>query len=217
MTKKLLPLAELTPWDDVILVSFFFFNDHHEMSDRSLDRSGFDGPWTFSPVTFSNQYFALLRDEPWQWKKWWVLYYITGNGQWPYPSITGPDLPSSKTRRQRPWWCFRKLRPESADTPNWPWCWPIYTVRIWRSLKTNPSRSTLTFMPITKRSSLASECLVVIKRLLAVADPTIASRKHSPSSLSLVSLRGNGLGNLGLWQPAINFGIRTIVTRVNTW
>lgn len=70
MTKKLLPLAELTPWDDVILVSFFFFNDQHEMSDRSLDRSGFDGPWTFSPVTFSNQYFALLRDEPWQWKKW---------------------------------------------------------------------------------------------------------------------------------------------------
>lgn len=49
---------------------FFFFNDQHEMSDRSLDRSGFDGPWTFSPVTFSNQYFALLRDEPWQWKKW---------------------------------------------------------------------------------------------------------------------------------------------------
>jgi cytochrome c peroxidase len=34
------------------------------------DRSGFEGPWTFSPVTFSNQYFTLLLEEPWQWRKW---------------------------------------------------------------------------------------------------------------------------------------------------
>ncbi|OWZ61950.1 cytochrome c peroxidase, mitochondrial [Cryptococcus neoformans] len=42
----------------------------HAMGRCHPNRSGFDGPWTFSPVTFSNQYFALLRDEPWQWKKW---------------------------------------------------------------------------------------------------------------------------------------------------
>lgn len=34
------------------------------------DRSGFDGPWTFSPVTFSNAYFQLLFDEKWSWRKW---------------------------------------------------------------------------------------------------------------------------------------------------
>ncbi|WVO18566.1 cytochrome c peroxidase, mitochondrial [Cryptococcus depauperatus] len=42
----------------------------HAMGRCHTDRSGFDGPWTFSPVTFSNQYFSLLKDEPWQWKKW---------------------------------------------------------------------------------------------------------------------------------------------------
>lgn len=35
-----------------------------------LDRSGFDGPWTFSPTTFTNDYFKLLFDEKWSWKKW---------------------------------------------------------------------------------------------------------------------------------------------------
>ena len=29
------------------------------------DRSGFDGPWTQSPITFSNQYFQLLVNEKW--------------------------------------------------------------------------------------------------------------------------------------------------------
>lgn len=56
----------------------------------------------------------------------------------------------------------------------------------------------------------------MMKILLAVVDPNIASLKHSPNSLSLVSLRGSGPVNLGLWQPANNFGIRTIVN-VSMW
>lgn len=36
----------------------------------STDRSGFDGPWTFSPTTFTNDYFKLLFDEKWSWRKW---------------------------------------------------------------------------------------------------------------------------------------------------
>lgn len=36
----------------------------------SSDRSGFDGPWTFSPTTFTNDYFKLLFDEKWSWRKW---------------------------------------------------------------------------------------------------------------------------------------------------
>ncbi|KAI9455066.1 hypothetical protein HD554DRAFT_1979845, partial [Boletus coccyginus] len=27
-------------------------------------------PWTFSPVTFSNEYFKLLLNETWVWKRW---------------------------------------------------------------------------------------------------------------------------------------------------
>jgi cytochrome c peroxidase len=36
----------------------------------TVDRSGFDGPWTFSPTTFTNDYFKLLFDEKWSWRKW---------------------------------------------------------------------------------------------------------------------------------------------------
>lgn len=34
------------------------------------DRSGYLGPWTFLPTYFSNDFYKLLLDEKWQWKKW---------------------------------------------------------------------------------------------------------------------------------------------------
>lgn len=42
----------------------------HAMGRCHTDRSGFDGPWTFSPTTFTNDYFKLLFDEKWSWRKW---------------------------------------------------------------------------------------------------------------------------------------------------
>jgi cytochrome c peroxidase len=42
----------------------------HALGRCHKDRSGFDGPWTFSPVTFSNSYFDLLANEKWVWRKW---------------------------------------------------------------------------------------------------------------------------------------------------
>jgi cytochrome c peroxidase len=42
----------------------------HALGRCHTDRSGFDGPWTFSPITFSNQYFDLLANEKWIWRKW---------------------------------------------------------------------------------------------------------------------------------------------------
>lgn len=33
-------------------------------------RSGFDGPWTFSPVSFTNEFFTLLLDADWEPRKW---------------------------------------------------------------------------------------------------------------------------------------------------
>lgn len=35
----------------------------HTCTHDAYIRSGFEGPWTFSPVTFSNEYFKLLYNE----------------------------------------------------------------------------------------------------------------------------------------------------------
>lgn len=37
----------------------------HALGRCHPDRSGYSGPWTTSPITFSNQYFVLLMDEKW--------------------------------------------------------------------------------------------------------------------------------------------------------
>ncbi|KAK4054353.1 heme peroxidase [Microbotryomycetes sp. JL221] len=42
----------------------------HALGRCHTDRSGFDGPWSFSPTTFSNAYYQLLLDEKWQMRKW---------------------------------------------------------------------------------------------------------------------------------------------------
>lgn len=42
----------------------------HALGRCHRDRSGFEGPWTFSPITVSNEFFRLLFDETWVWKKW---------------------------------------------------------------------------------------------------------------------------------------------------
>ena len=42
----------------------------HALGRCHTDRSGFDGPWSFSPTVVSNDYFRLLLDEKWGWKKW---------------------------------------------------------------------------------------------------------------------------------------------------
>ncbi|KAF5657982.1 cytochrome c peroxidase mitochondrial [Fusarium circinatum] len=42
----------------------------HALGRCHTDRSGFEGPWTFSPTVLTNDYFRLLIEEKWQWKKW---------------------------------------------------------------------------------------------------------------------------------------------------
>lgn len=41
----------------------------HALGRCHTDRSGFDGPWTFSPTVFSNDYFTLLLNEKWNPRK----------------------------------------------------------------------------------------------------------------------------------------------------
>lgn len=42
----------------------------HALGRCHADRSGFSGPWTFSPTVMSNDFYTLLLNEKWQWKKW---------------------------------------------------------------------------------------------------------------------------------------------------
>ena len=51
--------------ESVISVCYFV----HNQPFHSVDRSGFTGPWTFSPTSFTNSYFTLLLSEQWVPKK----------------------------------------------------------------------------------------------------------------------------------------------------
>lgn len=42
----------------------------HALGRAHADRSGFDGPWDFSPTVFSNEFFRLLVEEKWNQRKW---------------------------------------------------------------------------------------------------------------------------------------------------
>lgn len=42
----------------------------HALGRCHPDRSGFEGPWTFSPTTLTNDYFRLLLEEKWYPRKW---------------------------------------------------------------------------------------------------------------------------------------------------
>merc|ERR1719208_584286 len=66
----------------IMLEKFFYrqgFNDQeivalvgggHAMGRCHTDRSGFDGPWTRAPTTFSNEYFRELLENTWTRKQW---------------------------------------------------------------------------------------------------------------------------------------------------
>ncbi|CAD6503966.1 BgTH12-05708 [Blumeria graminis f. sp. triticale] len=42
----------------------------HALGRCHTTRSGFDGPWTFSPTVLTNEYYRLLLNEKWSWRKW---------------------------------------------------------------------------------------------------------------------------------------------------
>lgn len=42
----------------------------HALGRCHTSNSGFDGPWTFSPTVMTNDYFKLLVNSKWQWRKW---------------------------------------------------------------------------------------------------------------------------------------------------
>lgn len=42
----------------------------HALGRCHTDRSGFEGPWSFSPTILTNEYFRLLLNEKWNVRKW---------------------------------------------------------------------------------------------------------------------------------------------------
>lgn len=42
----------------------------HSLGRCHTSRSGFEGPWTRAPTTFSNEYFKVLLNEKWTERKW---------------------------------------------------------------------------------------------------------------------------------------------------
>ena len=42
----------------------------HALGRCHTARSGFEGPWTFSPTTLTNDYYKLLIEEKWSYRKW---------------------------------------------------------------------------------------------------------------------------------------------------
>ncbi|KAF2399308.1 heme peroxidase [Trichodelitschia bisporula] len=74
----------------------------HALGRCHTDRSGYDGPWTFSPTVLTNDYFRLLLDEKWQWRKW--------NGPKQYEDVSTKtlmmlptDMVLTKDKGFRPW------------------------------------------------------------------------------------------------------------------
>lgn len=41
----------------------------HSLGRAHTSNSGYDGPWDFSPTMFTNEFFKLLLDEKWYWRK----------------------------------------------------------------------------------------------------------------------------------------------------
>jgi len=56
----------------------------HALGRCHTDRSGYTGPWTRAPTTFSNEYFRLLIETKWVKKQW--------KGPLQYENVDGGDL-----------------------------------------------------------------------------------------------------------------------------
>lgn len=67
----------------------------HALGRCHTERSGFEGPWTFSPTVVTNDFYTLLLDEKWHIRKW------DGNRQWQV--CDGPRLCTSSNAMLTPY------------------------------------------------------------------------------------------------------------------
>lgn len=80
----------------------------HAIGECHRHSSGFDGPWTFSPTMITNEFYKLLLDGDWEFKKW--------DGPKQYTDVKTKSLmmlPTDMTLKTDP--TFRKYAREYAD------------------------------------------------------------------------------------------------------
>jgi len=82
----------------------------HCLGRCHTDRSGFSGPWTNAPTTFSNLFFQELLNNKWEVKKW------NGPKQYADPTGTLMMLPADMAVRDDPE--FRKIAEQYAKDEN---------------------------------------------------------------------------------------------------
>jgi cytochrome c peroxidase len=63
----------------------------HAVGRCHTNRSGFDGPWTFSPTVITNDYYKFLLDTKWEWKKWNGPKQVSTPGQPLGQARSSPD------------------------------------------------------------------------------------------------------------------------------
>lgn len=71
----------------------------HALGRCHTDRSGYSGPWTFAPTVLTNDFYKLLLDEKWQWKKW-----------------NGPKQVSERSQNNNKSWRLTKKQYEDKKT-----------------------------------------------------------------------------------------------------
>ena len=123
----------------------------HALGRCHSDRSGFDGPWTHSPTSFTNEYYNLLLNEKWSFKKW--------NGPKQYQDrSTGGLMMLSECILWRWRWCT-VLTP-SLQPPTWLWS----RTQASKSMShATPSRRT-PFLTSSARSSASFSSWVCLPR-----------------------------------------------------
>ncbi|KAI1431077.1 heme peroxidase [Xylaria sp. CBS 124048] len=73
----------------------------HALGRCHAQRSGYDGPWTFSPTVLTNDFYKLLLDEKWQIRKWEgpQQYQDKTKGLMMLPT----DIVLTQDKAMRPW------------------------------------------------------------------------------------------------------------------
>ena len=85
----------------------------HALGRCHTDRSGYSGPWTRAPTTFSNEYFRLLIETQWVPKQWkGPKQYENADGIVDQPLVTQPLTYFLHTKRRISFhqWGFKLLR-----------------------------------------------------------------------------------------------------------
>ena len=82
----------------------------HALGRCHTDRSGFEGPWTRAPTTFSNEYYKLLLSEKWTERKWSDHPQHTPQHRNTAQPDTAPALRSTEMWH-RVGWCIARYVP----------------------------------------------------------------------------------------------------------